>query len=229
MRPSQLDFSNSGQSTVSVTTVQFDETQFFNAIELLDYDDGGFQTQICSCCGVEGCSSGSWVSMRCTDNHIIFAPAIEAMREGKWESEEYSPPYFLRKYGAPALTKSQYKELTEMQPQLPSLGDIPTVKMEDWLAILQLEAPGYILGNITGEIKLDTERIIAVTDGNLENEISTFKNLIHLSIAQEKERVRTSFDRKVEFILDLPNFPFWSPFGYTGETPHLIANIKNNP
>lgn len=225
-KPIQLDFSSSGQGKISATALYFDENQFFNAIELLDFDGEQFQTQTCNCCGFAGCSSGSWVSIRRCDDYVMFIPAIEAMGEGKWEKEEYSPPYFLRKYGAPALSEFLYNELTTLCPNLPSINGMPYLSKTDGLAILQLEAPGYILGNIGDEVQLNREHIIAVSEGNLEDEISVLENLIEISQSNAEQRIDTKFEKKIEFILDLPNFPSWSPYGYKSNVEHLIIDIK---
>lgn len=222
----QLDFSSSGQGKVDVTALYFDENQFFNAIELLEYGDKQFQTETCRCCGYTGCSSGSWVTIRQCDDYVLFIPAIEAMGEGKWEKEEYSPPYFLRKYGAPALSKPTYTELNKVCPILPSMNGIPHLNKADVLALLQLEAPGYILGNIGDAVQLNRERIIAVSDGNLEDEVSIFMNLIDNLCSNGELIISTKFKKKIEFILDLPNFPSWSPYGYSDDGAHLIIGIQ---
>ena len=116
---STFDFSSSDQGEFVGTAIHFNDNLMFNCIELTSFGDDHFQSSICKCCGFEGCSTGSWVSLRRLGDFFLFIPAIEAMSEGKWETVEYSPPYFLRKHGVPAFSAIRYMEL-DLRPTAPS-------------------------------------------------------------------------------------------------------------
>lgn len=203
---STFDFTSSGQGEFIGTAIHFDNNLMFNGVELISFEDACFQASICNCCGYEGCSSGSWVSLRCMGDFFLFIPAIEAMSEGKWESVEYSPPYFLRKFGVPAFSSVSYNELRKVIPKLPTPDAVQKLSNFELLAILQLEAPGRVLGELGDEVTFNSEFVIAVCEGNHGDEVLAFKNLLTNVSEPNKVYFPQDVDRKVEFIWTYLNF-----------------------
>lgn len=223
---STFDFTSSGQGEFVGTAIHFDDNLIFNGIERISFEDDRFQSSICNCCGYEGCSSGSWVSLRRLGGFFLFIPAIEAMSEGKWESVEYSPPYFLRKHGVPAFSTVRYNELRKVIPKLPKPDAVQSLSNAELLAILQLEAPGRVLGELGDEVSFNSEFVIAVCEGNHEDEVLAFNNLLGKMSKPNKANLPQTIDRLVEFILDLPEFPQWTPFGYAEGSATLYLGFN---
>lgn len=223
----KFDFSWSEQGEFVCNALWVNGLELLNAIELLDFEGGSFQTHLCSCCGVEGCESGSWAALRSFGDYILLVPAIERMSEGSWERTEYSPPYFLRKYGVPAFTKQQYEGLVLTYAKLPQVNLIRDLSNAELLTVLQMEAPGRILGEIAEPVKLNPEPIIAVEEGQLDLEISKFEKLVENLNLREAAIWPTRIDSEVKFILDLPGFPDWMPMAYTDSMPCVYVGIKS--
>ena len=225
-KPQAFDFSSSGGGKVDATSVWFNDFEFFNAFELLSIDGDSFQSQVCDCCGYVGCSSGSWISLRKFGELYLFAPAIEEMLEGKWEIDEYGPPYCLRKHGVPAFSKEKYLKLKKMVPKLPKPDAILPMKNLEYFAVLQLEAPGRILGNLGDPISLNRNIIIAVNEGELNELIAIFEQLLQLGQSDEPAFAPSTATQEIEFILDFPNFPSWKPMAYFDGKPRLHLEVK---
>ena len=225
-KPKSFDFSSSGLGKLDATSVWFNDFEFFNALELLSVDADFFQSEVCSCCGCEGCSSGSWVSLRRFGEAYLFVPAIEEMLEGKWEIDEYGPPYFLRKYGVPAFSEEKYLELKKWVTNLPEPDAVLPMKHLEFVAVLQLEAPGRILGNLGDPVSLNKDMIIAANVGELNDLILAFEQLLQLSQPDKAIGSLPNAAQEIEFILDLPNFPSWKPMVYSKEKPYLHLEMK---
>lgn len=223
LQKNRLDFSSSGQGRVDATELVADGIQLVNAIELLDFTDGTVQLIVCEACGVTGCEPGSWASVRRVGDKITFVPAIDAMREGDWESNEYSPPRYIMKYGPIVFDLASYQTLREKSGRFPDPDKVKELSSNDVLAILQLTAPGRVLGPLGMPAKLNTENIVAVTEGDLEDEINELRKLI--DYVQNDHPIKSSEtpNRVIEFHLDIPSFPAWRPFGYDAEGNAVLS------
>ncbi len=226
IKSKMFDFSSSGRGRIDDMSLWVNGKELLNAIDLLDFSGGRFQTQLCSCCGIDGCEPGSWAMLRSFGEFIILIPAIEAMLEGSWEKIEYSPPYFLQKYGVPAFTNKQYEDLSKNYSTFPSPQFIPVVSNLELLAIIQMEAPGRMLGRLAESVKLDLDFIIAVEEGVLSVERERFAKLLQSVNLQEEAFCASEEFSKVKFILDLPGFPVWSPMAYMDGKPFLFAENR---
>ena len=58
IKPKTIDLSLSGLGNFEGNALWINEVELVNAIELLRVESRCFQTQLCSCCGVEGCEPG---------------------------------------------------------------------------------------------------------------------------------------------------------------------------
>ena len=70
-------------------------------------------------------------------------------------------------------------------------------------------------------IKLDRDSIVAITDGDLDQELDALEQLISAVENDEDILISDRLDRLVEFHLDIPGFPSWSPMGYSEDVPRL--------
>jgi len=227
LKSHKLDFSSSGQGKFNATSVWFDNYEFFNALELLWIDKGCFQTQLCRSCGCEGCEGGNWVSLRKYREYFLFTPAIEVMLEGKWELTNYTPPAALFKHGVPAFSAKKYLDLKSTVDLLPEPDAIPQLKNLELLAVLQIEAPGGLLGTLGYEVSFDKDYIIAAADErNLSDLVLDFECAIQSAQSQKDDISLCVGDQEIEFFLDLPSFSSWKPMAYLADIPHLHLEIK---
>lgn len=220
-RKQLLDFRSSGQGEFDATALVIDGQQIANAVELFDFSDDRVQLFICEQCGITGCLSGSWASVRKIDEWFALVPAVAAMREGEWELSEYSPPKFMRTSGFPAFSESTYSELCESTGQFPAPGKVKQCSSKDALGLLQFAAPGGVLGPLGTKAVVCSELLIAVTEGELEDEVAALCDLVRLIEEDGGMRHTTQPERVVEFHLDLPSCPTWQPMGYLQGMPVL--------
>lgn len=223
LRKLRLDFSSSGQGRFDATELVIDGIQLVNAIELLDFTDGTVQLIVCEACGVSGCEPGSWATVKRTSDKIAFVPAIDAMREGDWESHEYSPPRYIMKYGPIVFDLASYQALRQESGRFPDPDRVKELSPSDVLAVLQLTAPGRVLGPLGMPANLSAENIVAVTEGDLEKEINEFRKLIDHVNNDHAFELSEAPIRVTEFHLDIPDFPAWRPFGYDLEGNAVLS------
>lgn len=223
LRKRKLDFSSSDQGVFSATALFANDVQLINAVELLDFDyaDDAVQLILCEECGITGCKPGSWASVRRIGDRIIIIPATSAMRGGEWESREYSPPTYMLTKGFPTFSADAYNELRDKAGKFPAPNLVRECTSLETLDLLQITAPGRVLGNFGSVAKLQLESIIAVTEGDLSQEIETLGKLIFSAQDGEVDLHSVHPERVVEFHVDIPGFPTWRPFGYDACGPVL--------
>ena len=217
----RIDFTSSGQGFVDATALIANDVQLINAIELLDCSDGMVQLIVCEDCGVTNCASGSWAGIRRVDDTIVLVPAFSAMKEGEWENREYAPPKYMLTMGLPTFSTSVYDELRIKSGRFPAPSLISECTLLDTLDLLQFTAPGGIFGKSGTKVEVQSEKFLAVTEGDLSEELETLIQLVRSVQDAEGELRSEQPERLVEFHLDLPGFPTWSPFGYGPGGPVL--------
>ncbi|MEM9402381.1 MAG: hypothetical protein AAGA44_07840 [Pseudomonadota bacterium] len=211
----ELDFSSSGQGKFNATQVVANGVTLINSVELLDVSGFVAQLLVCEACGVTGCEPGSWVAIRRSGDHVLFVPWLEGMDGGEWESANYSPPKYMAEAGPLVFDSDAFAELQRSSGEFPSLTEIPEINSLEVLSCIQLTAPGFVLGPVGRPAKLDADNIVAVTEGDLEEEIAEFSTLVSAVNDGVENSHSESPIRITEFHLDIPTFPAWRPFGYT--------------
>lgn len=230
LRKSELDFTSSGQGTFSATALFVGGVQIVNAIELLDFDDveDSVQLLVCEECGIPGCQPGNWASIRHFRRQIVFLPAVGAARQGEWEANEYQPPEYMRTNGFPTFSAEDYAELRRETARFPAARSVNKCNSLETLDLLQFLAPGRILGDLGSPAKLQPHSILAVTKGELGQEIDVLNKLILSAQKGEDGLCSERPARVVEFLVDRPGFPTWRPFGYDARGPVLnLAAIED--
>lgn len=106
-----LDFTSSEQGNWNGHALRVGNDVVLNAIELLEYEHGCLQALVCEQCGITGCEPGNWTALRRLENSVAIAPAIDFIRDGDFEPEEYSPPKYMRRNGVPLLDRANYERL----------------------------------------------------------------------------------------------------------------------
>ncbi len=217
----KVDLADIGGSVVDATSLSCGGHLIFNALEFADYSDEGFQIHICEHCFNQGCERGGWASLRKVANKAILVPAIQLMRGGDRDPAEYAPPHFMTQGIFPALREPQYLELSQLIAGLPQWNSIIDLSSREALAMHQLAAPGQILGEAGSAAKLKTDALVAVTEGELDAEVQTLRNLLNRIEDDAGNGFCVNPDRVVEFHLDLPDFPAWPALSYAENKPFL--------
>ena len=224
LRKRTLNFTSSGQGFVNATALIANDVQLINAIELLDCSDGMVQLIVCEDCGVTNCIPGSWAGIRRIDQAIVLVPAFSAIREGEWESREYAPPKYMLTKGLPTFSASVYDELRIKTGRFPAPNLISECTLMDTLDLLQLTAPGGVFGKPGTQVSVQSEKFLAVTNGDLSEELEALVQLVRSVQEDDRELPSEQPDRLVEFHLNVSGFPTWSPFGYGPGGP--VLNLR---
>jgi hypothetical protein len=220
-REAVLDFTSSGQSRCKVHQVVCENVLLINATELLEFEGDSVQVGVCESCGVTGCVPGSWVKVGTIGANVLFCPAIRKMREGDWQSKAYSPPNYLTTRGIPVIPESVYRQIRALAPRLPRYETLHSCSNHDVLGLLQLNAPGQLLGTLGKKPTVSRDSLIAVSHGDLETEINTFESLVDVAYNAGNQGCFGRPSKYVTFYSNLPGFPEWSPFGYIDGNPIL--------
>jgi hypothetical protein len=221
LRQRKLDFRSSGQSLFDATALIANDVELVNAIERLDFSGEVVQLIVCEQCGYAHCAPGSYVNFRKLGEQVVLVPALSAMREGEFELREYAPPAYMWTQGLPIFSADVYDELRREIGTFPVRSSIHPCTSLDALDMLQFTAPGGVLGKPGSAAVLQSEWIVAVTEGDLSQEIETFSELIRAVQKGEENLHSMRPERLVEFHLDILNFPSWRPFGYDARGPVL--------
>lgn len=114
--------------------------------------------------------------------------------------------------------------LSSATDRLPVWEKVAPFSSMDALAVHQLTAPGVLLGVLGETAALKAEHCLAVTEGDVGDEISALQSLLADVESGAEMRFSTDPDRVVEFRLDLPDFPVWTGLGYVNEKP--VFNLQ---
>lgn len=142
LRSALLDFTSSGQGHYQATQLLLDGELFSNAVELASWDAERTQALLCTACGFEHCSSGSWVMLRSAGALRLFVPVFT-----EWPNEqdrlEYGPPALLDERGAPLFEPATFAALRALVPGIPA--DAPRLTPSEALQLLAFEAPRSVV------------------------------------------------------------------------------------
>lgn len=217
-----LNFSNAGLGVLETKAVLGNDVILINNTHCLEYEPSAFQAIICECCGIVNCEPGSWLSLRKAGQLVVLIPAVNEMRAGDWEHNEYQPPSYIRQLGPLSLTAEKYNELRSLVPKFPELENIINITAVEILSVHQVLIPGRVLGDIGKYKEIKTDNIIAVSDGELDDELYSLKLAVKAAHLNEASAISNSAERTVEFYFDLPNFPSWNGLGYKNGKPVLL-------
>lgn len=195
-----------------------------NAFESVRYDEGGFQLNLCELCGYPGCLDGSWCVLRKVGDFAVVAPAADLLRHDLDMAFYYEAPDFIfRLEGAPAITRAQYLSLRVLNATLPDWPSIEPLRSLEALVLHQITAPSRVLGSHAAPASVKSESFLAVEQGDLDKARADLE-----AVAAQAERggdapLFFEPDQVVTFILDLPNYPLWSPLAYQDGAPGLYV------
>jgi hypothetical protein len=212
----ELDFSSSGGSRHASTAIHAGDVRLINALDLVEFDPGGTQVQVCSYCGISHCEPGNWAVLRRLGEFVVWVPAFAQMEAGDWERQEYSPPGFMASLGAPCFSPAAWQQLRASRQGVPDLSELPPLSSHEAVRALQWSAPRRVLGTYPAKPQLHREALVAVTDGVLEHEVRAVNDALSWFFdSQGPIQILPSSGivSHIEFWLELPGVPAWRAFG----------------
>jgi len=218
------DFSSASLGELKTKSIYVDEFELFNNISSLDFALEAFQAMLCRSCGIENCAPGSWVSFRKFRNQVLIVPAVNLMREGNYEMTEYGPPNYIYQKGTLAFSRENYDLLRKLTSRFPKYDTVKKLSDQEMLGCHQLSVPGRIFGELGGIPILRKDVILAVSEGELEDQIANLELALQKAYESGKATNERDVSQPIEFYLDLPGFPTWSGMAIRKGNPDLILN-----
>lgn len=224
-RSHEMDFGSSGLGRNTATSLIADGIEIVNALDLLDLTedaDEPIQLIVCDHCGTPGCNSGNRVSFRRLEDGVLFIPSFDAMARGSWEADEYGPPSFIHKKGAPFF---RGPSLDVLSSHLPIVGDLsrwPILKAREAALLLQWEAPARALGEFPFEPRSRRELILTDTQGTGDEVLQVLDRLLAEAHGNERP-VSLIGGETVTFYIDQEQagYPEWEPLVLVDDTYRL--------
>jgi len=226
VRDVQLDFTSSGGGRPRTQAIYAAGTCLVNALAFANLNEDPTQVIICESCGCVHCEPGGWVRIRRVADSIAFIPAFAEMLEGGFESTEYSPPQYLSSRGAPLFSPDAYQRMRAQAPAFPSIDNIKSIIASEAVRLIQWHAPLGILGRFPHQPKLRRDAILAVSEGELDEECERVQQFVDNNVGSSSglSVVDASGVAPIEFYLDGPGFPAWRPVARIGD--ELVFNLE---
>lgn len=227
LKKTTLNFEASGLSKVTVQQLWQDDSRLINAIEYVNWQDSGcdFQFIVCEVCGYVGCEPRGWISLRRMGNLVAIMPAFSTIAEAPdYMTTEYLPPYLLQTKGACFIKLEQYTSQFVDCFRFPPLEEVPYLLAWEAAKLFQFEAPVEILGKILQQPILDSNSIVASSEGNFLEQVEQLNQLIKELIASSDRvnlRPIRSYEKIISFYLDTAGFPEWQALVFDG-TRYLL-------
>lgn len=204
IRPSKLDFGSSGQGQHDVFQLFAGDINLINAIELVDWNEEDSQLLICEACGMPGCKSRDWVSVRRSDSLVLFLPSSEYVWREKKDETEYCPPAYFRERGIPYLDSPTYESLRSKHSSFPTIDQLRPLKLKEATALFQWTAPDQIFGD-PPEVNVRPELFVGSSEGDHAEQLKRLETLVKKQYESADTAVLRSVsanERVVSFYLD---------------------------
>jgi hypothetical protein len=131
-----------------------------------------------------------------------------------WQTD---PPRFFAPnvFGIPVFRRPIYDELRVRLSWFPNPDSLQPIRSCEALLLVQGEAPMGVLGRAPRAPWLQRERVVAVAEGDLNEELDTIDASCR-EFATCETPMRpvdgNAFQRSIELFLDAPRFPVWRGF-----------------
>ncbi|HEY2252986.1 MAG TPA: hypothetical protein VGH74_18065 [Planctomycetaceae bacterium] len=201
-----------------------DDVCIANAVNLSNFESERTQVVVCETCGNVGCGSGGWVHVRTIGEDVLWIPPRKLpAHDEKFDWQDSPPPYFATSaFGIPVFRRTVYDELRAQLPWFPDRNTVPAIRACEALSLLQRGAPLEVLGRAPRVPQLQRERILAVSEGDLNREMDMI-DAFSRDCADCETPVQpidvNAACRPIEFYLDASRLPSWTGFC------HLAAGI----
>jgi len=150
--------------------------------------------------------------LRRVGEFCIWLPAYDLMLAGDWESQEYAPPEYVDFPGVPMIHRSKYTRLATDVRQFPAFDELPPMLAPDAARTVQWDAPLNVLGALPARPTLKRDTVLAVSDSDavsasisLQETLDRFMGAAGISVEP------ADGGQPVEFHLDGPHYPAWTP------------------
>ena len=228
LRPSKLDFGSSGQDKRTVSQLFVDGIQLINALELVEWDEEHSQFLICEGCGMPGCKSQDWVSVRRSDSLVLLLPSSEHVWREKRDYMEYCPPAYVKQRGIPYLNSGIYESLRSRHSSFPAIDQLQPLTLKEATVLFQWTAPDRILGE-PPDVNFRHELFVGSSEGNHAELIKTLEDLAqkqYESDASAVLRLRSDNERVISFYLDAAAFAEWQAMVFDGSEYRMLVDSK---
>ncbi len=208
----QLDFTSSSGERPHAHAVVANGVRLVNAAEFADLSTDPTQVHVCEHCGIPGCEEGGYVRLRRIGDYCVWLPIFRSMLIKGWEAQQYAPPTFTEDRGIPVMDRSLFTRLQSQIRGLPAFEALHPLLASDAARIVQWDAPFNVLGPILERPALAKEMVLAVTNGDTVQECHSLQMALDDFIDAENAAVQLAVGGDmVEFHLDGPRFPAWTP------------------
>jgi len=226
IRDVHLDFTSSSGGRPHTQAVYSGGTCLVNAISFAELGDDPAQLIVCEACGFIRCQPGGWIHIRRIGNSIAFIPAFAEMLAGDFELSQFSPPQFTDIRGTPIFAPNVYEHLRIRVPAFPTIDKLQSITAADAVRLIQWHAPLNILGRFPAKPQLMRDAILAVSDGQLNDECSCVQEFLNANGGSSARLSATPCERivPIEFHLDAPGFPAWRPVARLGD--QVVFNLE---
>ena len=197
-----------------------DGVELSNDIAIFTESESKVRVVLCHC-GSKGCGDGNWVCLRSLGNHVVWIPSFPSLesKDELWNEAPYdTPPDYVWEQGIPLIAVEAWNSLRKIKSAVLPIDQIPSLSWSEAIRIVQAEDPEMLLGRRGRPPKLEPDRFIAVTEGDLKTEIQALSEFI--DFASNSAIPVTPIESAkwpVEFHIDAPGFPSWSVFSRTSD------------
>jgi len=171
------------------------------------------------------------VIIRRLGSMIVLLPDFDNLRiEFPDEIDGRIPPDYLTEVGAPLFTERAWHQLRTLSTAVLESTAYPMVSATESVRLLQWNSPAHILGQCPDPPVLNRDLILAVTKGDVEAEVDAVQDAISRWFdSNQPVEVVDYLDEAnpIEFHLDLPKYPSWSP--YVRIAGELCLRIMDGP
>jgi hypothetical protein len=226
--PTTLDFSHSGQQNRQVLQLFAGDILLINAIELVDWQEEA-QFLICRACGIPGCKSGDWVSLRLAGDMILLMPAFAAWFEDGKTDDEYHPPYYLIERGIAYFTLADYQALSSLNTSFPAVEKLRRMNMQEAILAFQLDAPSQVFGNPPEKPVARRDVVVGASEGNEDEHlkfIEAFAQRQKDNQSPVKLRLPKAEETVISLFLDTHEFLEWKVLAGVGSETSLMLNSE---
>ena len=224
LKSGHLDIGEAWRGQIPVRQLWEGDICLSNAINLVSWHCGNGQMTLCDC-GVTGCQSGNWVSLRQAGERVLMVPVFTEIDDVSLHiHDDYGPPDYLLRWGGLYFERTQYAKL---QIGFPQFEDVPPVTGWEIAKLYQFEAPAQILGKSDATPRLPQDMVVASSTGSFLEQVPQLEGLlVSLLVSDQPITLRpvSPNDTPITFYLDIAGFPEWPALALTEDGLRLYLS-----
>ena len=169
------------------------------------------QLFLCKECGIEGCETGNWCTIRKVNSNILFIPAFKDIGSIDFQFDEYSPPEYFFEKGIPVINNEIYETIFLKNRDFPKIDDIQNISRKEIALTIQFLAKNRSLGKNGDTPKFCPESFVACSQDDIYQLIAVMNREL-LSLFQNENRDPNIQLSKEYLIFNDMSFDEWYPF-----------------